>query len=83
MGNFSRCRSCGKQIMFIRTKSGRNMPVDSAFVNYRSNPGGRDRVVLETGEVVACDAGVDAGDSDGYGYISHFATCPNAGKHRR
>jgi hypothetical protein len=83
MDNIAQCRSCGKRILFIRTKSGKNMPVDTTFVNYKNNPGGKDRIVLPSGDVIACDANVDAKDADGYGYISHFATCPNANKHRR
>lgn len=83
MENFAQCRSCGKRIMFIRMKSGKNMPVDPTFVNYKNNPRGKDRIVLPSGDVIACDANVSADDADGYGYVSHFATCPMAGKHRK
>lgn len=76
MGDVSQCRSCGERIMFIRMKSGKSMPVNPTFVNFKKNPGGKDRIVLPSGDVIACDA-------DGYGYVSHFATCPMAGKHRR
>ncbi len=76
MENVTLCRSCGRQIMFIRMKSGKSMPVDTIFVNYKNNPGGRDRIVLPSGDVIACDANVDVKRADGYGYISHFATCP-------
>lgn len=83
MGDVSQCRSCGTRIIFIRMKSGKSMPVNPTFVNYKNNPGGKDRIVLPSGDVIACDANVSAEEADGYGYISHFATCPNAGKHRR
>lgn len=83
MGNFAKCRRCGKQIMFIKMKSGKSMPVDSTFVNFRMNSGGKDRIVLTSGEVIACDANVDSSSADGYGYISHFATCHNAGRQRK
>lgn len=83
MGNVAQCRSCGRRIMFIRMKSGKNMPVDTAFVNYKNNPKGRDKIVLPSGDVIACDADVDAREADGYGYISHFATCPNAARHKK
>ncbi len=84
MENFAQCRSCGKRIMFIRMKSGKNMPVDPTFVNYKNNPRGKDRIVLPSGDVIACDANnIDVSEADGYGYISHFATCPNAGRHRK
>lgn len=83
MGGVSQCRSCGARIIFIRMKSGKSMPVNPAFVNYKNNPGGKDRIVLPSGDVIACDANASAEEADGYGYVSHFATCPNAGKHRK
>lgn len=59
------------------------MPVDPAFVNFKRNPEGKDRIVLPSGDVIACEANADVNEADGYGYISHFATCPMAGKHRK
>lgn len=59
------------------------MPVNPAFVNFRKNPVGKDRIVLPSGDVIACDANVSVDEADGYGYVSHFATCPNATKHRK
>lgn len=80
MGDVSQCRSCGERIMFIRMKSGKSMPVNPTFVNFKKNPGGKDRIVLPSGDVIACDANVSVDEADGY--VSHFATCPMAGKHR-
>ena len=37
--------------------------------------GGKERLVLPNGEVVAGER-CKAKEADGYGYISHFATCP-------
>ena len=51
------------------------MPVDTTFVNFKREPGGKDRIVLPSGDVLACTAWVTAEEADGYGYISHFATC--------
>lgn len=81
--NIGQCRSCGKRIRFIRMKSGKSMPVDESFVNYKLSAGGKERIVTPTGDVVACITGVDAREADGFGYVSHFATCPNARQHRR
>ena len=52
-GNFGQCRSCGARIMWIKTKSGKNMPVDPQFVDYRKVAGGKERLVTPTGDVVA------------------------------
>lgn len=79
--NIGQCRSCGKRIRFIRMKSGKNMPVDERFVNYKLAADGKERVVTPAGDVVACIIGVDANEADGFGYVSHFATCPDANRH--
>lgn len=73
--SIGKCRRCGKRIMFVRMKSGKSMPVDEQFVNFKKESGGKDRIVLPSGDVVACTAGVSVEEADGYGYISHFATC--------
>ena len=44
-GNFGQCRTCGARIMWIKTKSGKNMPVDPQFVDYRKVAGGKERIV--------------------------------------
>ncbi len=74
-GNFGQCRTCGARIVWIRTKAGKNMPVDPQFVDYKKVQNGKERIVLPSGEVVAGER-CKAGEADGYGYISHFATCP-------
>lgn len=51
------------------------MPVDPQFVDYKKVKNGKERIVLPSGEVVAGER-CKAGEADGYGYISHFATCP-------
>lgn len=81
-GNIGKCRKCGKRIMFVRMKSGKSMPVDETFVNYRLETLGKDRIVTPDGDVVVCTAGVDAKEADGFGYVSHFATCSDARQHK-
>lgn len=85
MDNFSTCRICGRQIMWIRTKAGKNMPVNPNFVNYRRPADGeraRERIVTADGDVVTADI-VGREEAEGYGYISHFATCHGASRHRK
>lgn len=83
MPDYGKCRSCGKRILWIRMRSGKAMPVDDLLINYRVDPKGKDRIVTPGGDVVACVAGVRVEDATGFGYTSHFATCPNANGHRR
>ncbi len=81
--NLGKCKNCGQRIRFIRMKSGKAMPVNDLLINYRMEDGGKDRIVTPAGEVVSCVSGVSADVADGFGYISHFATCPNAKGHRK
>ena len=85
MNNFSICRSCGCQIMWIRTKAGKNMPVNPDFLNYRRpEPGEKatEKIVTTNGDVISANI-VNSSEAEGYGYISHFATCPGAVNHRK
>ncbi len=75
--SFGVCRNCGKQIMWIRTKAGKNMPVDPTMISYRRPEAGKkatERIVTFAGEVVAANR-VASSRAEGTGYISHFATC--------
>ena len=56
---FGVCKNCGKQIMWIRTKAGKKA---------------EEKLVTPQGEIVAADR-TDGRDAEGFGYISHFATC--------
>lgn len=58
------------------------MPVNPDFVNYKKD-GGKDRIVLASGEVVAGTIVRNPEESDGYGYVSHFATCEYGEMFRR
>lgn len=74
---FGTCAYCGKQIMWIRTKAGKNMPVNPEMISYRrSEPGerGKEKIVTPEGDVVSADR-VESDKAEGVGYISHFATC--------
>lgn len=50
------------------------MPVNPELVDYKEDPEGRERIVTPDGRVVAGKK-VEPNKADGYGYISHFATC--------
>ncbi len=74
---FGTCAYCGKQIMWIQTKAGKNMPVNPQMINYRRPEAGKkaeEKLVTPQGEIVAADR-TDGRDAEGFGYISHFATC--------
>lgn len=76
---FGTCVYCGQRIMWVRTKAGRNMPVNLELISYRRPEAGKkaaEKIVTQTGEVVCADR-VDSSQAEGIGYISHFATCKN------
>lgn len=77
------CRSCGAEIKFIKLKrSGKWSPVDPTKRTIIEGRG-IDVLVTESGEVVhGMFASLDEG-ANRSGYISHFATCPNANMHRK
>lgn len=74
---FGTCCYCGKQILWVRTKNGKNMPVNPELISYsRTTVGNKaaEKIVTQKGEVVCADR-VDSSQAEGVGYISHFATC--------
>lgn len=73
------CRSCRAPIMWVRTESGSNMPIDTAPVE-------NGNVILswdDDGRSVAVF--IRKGETPPAGkprYVSHFATCPKSRTHR-
>lgn len=55
---FGTCRNCGCQIMWVKTKAGKNMPVDPTMISYRRPGAGvkaKEKIVTPEGEVVCAD----------------------------
>lgn len=79
----TQCRNCGAEIGFIKTIAGKTMPVDTASRRFYRQEGGPELFVLVDGST-ARGRSVEA-DIDGteIGFISHFATCPNADDFRK
>ena len=79
----SKCRSCGAEIIWIKMATGKSMPCDANPIKYKEcAPGtnGCQTLVTVDGRVAS---GLFDPDSNRFGYITHFATCPNASQHRR
>lgn len=73
------CRSCGSPIRWAMTEKGKRMPLDTepaadGNVTLTPMPGGFDRAKV-WGDRSAMPLGPR--------YVSHFASCPLAGRHRR
>lgn len=83
IGYITQCKSCHKDIIFIKMASGKNMPCDTEPISYRTAmPGVKGSLTLITPDGKIASGDFDP-DSNKYGYTSHFATCPNANQHRR
>lgn len=87
----SKCKSCGAEIIWIKTAGGKRMPCDAKPISYRPlTPFPDVEELCGNGPVmtlVRLDGRIARGTfdpaSDRIGYTSHFATCPNASQHRR
>lgn len=68
------CQSCGAPIFFAATGTGKRIPLDA-------EPTEDGNIVILDGEACVIPKGTYlAGKPQ---YRSHFATCPNAARHRR
>ena len=79
----AKCKSCGAEIIWIKMRSGKSAPYNPEPIHYRKfvhNIENMLVLVTPEGDVTPGEA---CEDSDLFGYISHFATCPNANRHRK
>lgn len=81
----TRCRACGARILFLKTASGKTMPVDEEGTFFLETENGPEMFVLGDGvtmrgQRVSTEQMMDA---DRFGYVSHFATCPAADQFRK
>lgn len=73
-----KCKACGREIIWIKTKAGKNMPCDPESIRFKQ--GGKEKFVESSGWIMS---GERADNGHYSGHISHFATCPEAEKFRR
>ena len=76
----SKCKSCGATIIWIPTESGKNIPCDPKPIPYKEDSSGSLTLVTNDGRVIRARMDIT---SDALGYVSHFATCPDAKSWRR
>ena len=75
----STCRGCGARIEWIKTRSGKMMPVDPEPVFVTE--GGTMKFVTDEGDVISGQ--VTEETTDTVAYVPHWATCPEANSFRR
>lgn len=74
----STCDSCGAEIIWTITQKGKRMPVDATPIA----PNGSGNVLITEGFLDDTPRSMVTDDGAGT-HTSHFATCPNAAKHRK
>lgn len=74
------CKSCGKEIVWIKTVAGKAMPCDAGLRYYKQQPSGKSKIVTPNGEVLSCEIIENPMQATGIGYVPHWATCstPNS-----
>ena len=79
----ARCKSCDAEIVWIRTKAGKQMPCDAGYVPFWAKVKAKEKIVTDSGDVISCLLDGDPEEMTGVGHRSHFATCPFSKQHRR
>lgn len=79
----TKCKSCGANIVWIAMQSGKSMPCNAEQVVYWKSEKGEATIITPNGETVRATLKTQRTLPTGVGYISHFATCPNANTHRK
>ena len=79
----SKCKECGREIIWIGTVAMKKIPCDTDQVTYRANKYGKTKIVTPNGEVISADMANNPQSATGIGYISHYMTCPCADRFRK
>ena len=78
----TRCRACGAEIKFLKTPAGKMTPVNREYIPIMAMKNGAELFVLEDGSTIRGRRTLGS-VADCYGYIAHFATCPEADHFRQ
>lgn len=80
----SRCRGCGAEIDWIRTRAGKMMPVDEEPVMVIEGEG-RDLFVTDEGDTITGRKAAPQEENRELpvAFVPHWAMCPAAGDFRR
>lgn len=82
----AKCKGCGAEIDFIRTPTGKLMPVDMEPVPFWQKDGAPGKIVKRNGLLVSAvfkEEEAPAGVHMSIGKIPHWATCPVADRFKK
>ena len=60
-----------------------DLSADPEQVMYWVKPKAKGKVVTPNGEVISCEFSGESDKATGLGFVSHWSTCPEAGRFRR
>ena len=75
-----KCKGCGADIKFIKTKSGKFIPADPDPVRITKLGASKYIYVLDDGTLVR---GFNDPEGWTFGYVPHWSTCPAASEFKR
>ena len=82
-----KCRSCGEEIIWIKTDYGKRMPCDPGIVLLDASEIGNDKIITPDGLVWSGTVVSGCIDDDKSkiveGYQPHWANCPGANEFRK
>lgn len=70
------CRGCGRNIIWIKTGTGKSMPCDPDPVTYWEKPKAPGKIITKNGMTISCVFDGDLQSATGIGFRPHWATCP-------
>lgn len=79
----AKCKGCNRNIIWIKTDTGKSMPCDPDEVLYWEKAKAKGKVVTPNGEIISCEFEGDPAKPTGIGYVPHWATCPAAGDFKK
>ena len=79
----SKCRECGRPIVWVRTRAGRSMPCDPGLRIYWAAEGAPGKILTPQGDLISCTLEGDERTGSGVGYLPHWGSCPGAETIRR
>lgn len=79
------CKGCGAKILWVKTAEGNNMPCDPELISVDDCDVGTVLVTVDGDVLKVTSQSVVSGEDcqPAEGYVSHFATCPEAEKFRK
>lgn len=77
----AKCKWCGAEIIWVRTRKGKLMPVNSDPIKISPARDGKQTYISEAGDLFRGDEACEDMSIFFYGYVKgyevHFGTCPN------